>query len=72
MLKYEDSENKKADRVNTAVFYLRQIKRRALFLNTRKICRVKMTVHAPSALYDASNVTLYALIYTKTNTTLVF
>ena len=31
-LKYEDSENIKADRVNTAVFNLRQIKRRAFYL----------------------------------------
>ena len=33
-LKYEDSENIKADRVNTVVFNLRQIKRRAFFLDT--------------------------------------
>ena len=32
MLKYEDSENVKSDRVNTVVFNLHQIKRRALFL----------------------------------------
>ena len=31
-LKYEDSENIKADRVSTVVFNLRQIKRWALFL----------------------------------------
>ena len=31
-LKYEDSENIKADRVSTVVFNLHQIKRRALFL----------------------------------------
>ena len=30
-LKYEDSENIKADRVNTVVLNLRQIKRRAFF-----------------------------------------
>ena len=30
-LKYEDSENIKADRVNTVVFNLHQIKRRAFF-----------------------------------------
>ena len=33
-LKYEDSENIKADRVNTVVFNLQQIKRRALFFGT--------------------------------------
>ena len=32
MLKYEDSENIKADRVSTVVFNLHQIKRRAFFL----------------------------------------
>ena len=31
-LKYEDSENVKADHVNTVVFNLHQIKRRAFFL----------------------------------------
>ena len=31
-LKYEDSENIKADRLSTIVFNLHQIKRRALFL----------------------------------------
>ena len=31
-MKYDDSENIKADRVNTAVYTLYQIKRRAFFL----------------------------------------
>ena len=34
-LKYEDSENVKADRVNTVVFNLHQIKRCVCFLDTR-------------------------------------
>ena len=33
-LKYEDSENIKADHVNTVVFNLHQIKRRAFFFGT--------------------------------------
>ena len=33
-LKYEDSENIKADRVSTVVFNLHQIKRRAFFFGT--------------------------------------
>ena len=33
-LKYEDSENIKTDRVNTVVFNLRQIKRRAFLWDT--------------------------------------
>ena len=33
-LKYEDTENVKADRVNTVIFNLHQIKRRAFFLGT--------------------------------------
>ena len=32
MLKYEDSENIKADRINTVFSNLRQLKRRAVFL----------------------------------------
>ena len=34
-LKYEDSENIKADRVNTVIFNLHQSKSRALFWDTR-------------------------------------
>ena len=34
-LKYEDSENIKADLVNTVVFNLHRIKRRAFFWDTR-------------------------------------
>ena len=33
-LKHEDSENVKADRVNTVTFNLHQMKRRAFFLDT--------------------------------------
>ena len=44
-LKYEDSENIKADRVNTVVFNLHPIKRRALFLGHSvdglQICSLK-------------------------------
>ena len=36
-LKYEDLENIKADRVNTIVFNLHEIKRRAFFGDTRYI-----------------------------------
>ena len=38
-LKYEDSENIKADRVSTLVFNLHQIKRRPIFWNNRYTSR---------------------------------
>ena len=42
-LKYEDSENIKADRVNTVVFTLHQIKCQAFFWDTRYITLITKT-----------------------------
>ena len=39
-LKYEEVENVKSDRVNTVVFNLRRIKRRAFFWNTRYMSEI--------------------------------
>ena len=43
-LKYEDSENVKADRVTTAVFNLHQIKRRAFLFGTPGIAYIEKSV----------------------------
>ena len=61
-LKYEDSENIKTDRVNTVVFNLHQIKRRAFFgtPGTSKVCDVTNLINFDLFLCFMS--TLFILI----------
>ena len=55
-LKYEDSENIKSDRINTAIFNLHQIKHQAFFWDTRYVFKIlRQTIVEQRWKYSQNN-----------------